>query len=132
MSDPKRYRTKDEWFALIQEARKSGMTDAQWCRANGICHDSFNSALKRLRKCSFAIPHKPHDTYDLTVSKQDVVRVDIVPDVMPLKEAAPKAELLLDNSHMIEITFGDVHISLSNNADPVLVAKTLSLLRSYS
>ena len=28
MSNPKSYRTKDEWFALIQEARKSGMTDA--------------------------------------------------------------------------------------------------------
>ena len=132
MSDSKRYRTKDEWFAIIQEARKSGMTDAQWCSANGISHNSFNTALKRLRKCSFAIPNKSRDTYDLTVSKQDVVKIDIVPDVMPLKEAAPKAELLLDNSHMIEITFGDVHISLSNNADPVLVAKTITLLRSYS
>ena len=132
MSDPKRYRTKDEWFAIIQEARKSGMTDAQWCSANGISRNSFNTALKRLRKCSFAIPNKSRDTYDLTVSKQDVVKIDIVPDVMPLKEAAPKAELLLDNSHMIEITFGDVHISLSNNADPVLVAKTITLLRSYS
>ena len=132
MSDSKRYRTKDEWFAIIQEARKSGMTDAQWCSANGISRNSFNTALKRLRKCSFAIPNKSHDTYDLTVSKQDVVKIDIVPDVMPLKEAAPKAELLLDNSHMIEITFGDVHISLSNNADPVLVAKTITLLRSYS
>ena len=132
MSDPRRYRTKDEWFAIIQEARKSGMTDAQWCSANGISRNSFNTALKRLRKCSFAIPNKSRDTYDLTVSKQDVVKIDIVPDVMPLKEAAPKAELLLDNSHMIEITFGDVHISLSNNADPVLVAKTITLLRSYS
>lgn len=132
MSDSKRYRTKDEWFAIIQEARKSGMTDAQWCSANGISRNSFNTALKRLRKCSFAIPNKSRDTYDLTVSKQDVVKIDIVPDVMPLKEAAPKAELLLDNSHMIEITFGDVHISLSNNADPVLVAKTITLLRSYS
>ena len=132
MSDPKRYRTKDEWFAIIQEARKSGMTDAQWCSANGISRNSFNTALKRLRKCSFAIPNKSRDTYDLTVSKQDVVKIDIVPDVMPLKEAAPKAELLLDNSHMIEITFGDIHISLCNGADPVLVSKTLSLLRSYS
>ena len=132
MSDSKRYRTKDEWFAIIQEARKSGMTDAQWCSANGISRNSFNTALKRLRKCSFAIPNKSRDTYDLTVSKQDVVKIDIVPDVMPLKEAAPKAELLLDNSHMIEITFGDVHISLNNGADPVLVSKTLSILRSYT
>ena len=132
MSDSKPYRTKDEWFAIIQEARKSGMTDAQWCLANGISRHTFNKAIQRLRKCSYAVPQRSHDTYDLTVSRQDVVRVDIVPDVMPLKEAAPKAELLLDNSHMIEITFGDVHISLRNDADPGLVAKTLSLLRSCS
>ena len=132
MSDPKHYRTKDEWFALIQEARRSGMTDAQWCLANGISRHSFNTAIKRLRKCSYAIPSKSQDSYNLAVSKQDVVRVDIVPDVLPSKESVPKAKPHLDNSHMIEITFGDVHISLSNDADPVLVSKTLSLLRSYS
>ena len=36
MSDQKPYRTKDEWFALIQECRMSGMTDAQWCLSHGI------------------------------------------------------------------------------------------------
>ena len=132
MSGPRSYRTKDEWFALIQEARKSGMTDAQWCLANGISRDAFNKAISRLRKCSYAIPPKSHDAYDLTVSRPDVVRVDIIPDVHPSKETVPQTELHLDNSHMIEISFGDVHISLSNDADPVLVSKTLSLLRSYS
>ena len=132
MSDQKPYRTKDEWFALIQEARKSGMTDAQWCLAKGISRNSFNKAIQRLRKCSYAVPKRSHDMYDLTVSSQDVVRVDIIPDVIPIKEASPKAELLLDNLHMIEITFGDIHISLGNGADPELVANTLSLLRSGS
>ena len=132
MSGPRSYRTKDEWFAIIQEARKSGMTDAQWCLANGISRYTFNKAIRRLRKCSYAIPPKSQDTYDLTVSGPDVVRVDIIPDVLPSKETVPQTELHLDNSHMIEISFGDVHISLSNDADPVLVSKTLSLLRSYS
>lgn len=132
MSDSRSYRTKDEWFALIQEARKSGMTDAQWCLANGISRHSFNTAIKRLRKCSYAIPKRSHDTYDLTVSGQDVVRVGIIPDAMPVGEAVPRPESHIDNSHMIEITFRDVHISLSNDADPVLVSKTISLLRSYS
>ena len=133
MSDQKPYRTRDEWFALIQECRKSGMTDAQWCLANGISRHSFNSAIKRLRKCSFIIPsRRSHDTYDITAPSQDVVKVDIVPDVRPPRETVPEAAPHIANSHMIEITFGDIHISLSNGADPVLVSKTLSLLRSYS
>ena len=133
MSDQKPYRTRDEWFALIQECRKSGMTDAQWCLANGISRHTFYTAIKRLRKCSYIIPSKrPHDTYDLTAPSQDVVKVDIVPDVRPPRDTVPEAASHIDNSHMIEITFGDIHISLSNGADPVLVSKTLSLLRSYS
>ena len=133
MSNPKAYRSKDEWFALIQEARKSGMTDAQWCLVNGISHHSFNTAIKRLRKCSYAIPSRsPRDIHDLTATKQDVVKVDIVPDVLPPKEMIPEVAPHFDNSHMIEITFGDIHISLCNGADPVLVSKALSLLRSYS
>lgn len=127
------YRTRDEWLSLIQECRKSGMTDAQWCLKNGINRNSFYSAIKRLRKDSYSIPSRQSpDIYDLTSSKQDVVKVDILPDVRLPEVTLPTAAPLLDNSHMIEITMGDVHISLCNGADPVLVSKTLSLLRSYS
>lgn len=109
------------------------MTDAQWCLANGISRYTFNNAIKRLRKCAYAIPSRsPRDIYDLTSSKQDVVKVDIVSDDSLPGEMLPQVPSHLDNSHMIEITFGDIHISLSNGADPVLVSKTLSLLRSYS
>lgn len=133
MSDHRVYRTRDEWFALIQECRKSGMTDAQWCLANGFSIHTFNNAIRRLRKHSYSIPSRePHDIYDLTSPSQDVVKLDIVPDVRPSEDMIPKTVQHIDNSHMIEITFGDIHISLSNGADPVLVSKTLSLLRSYS
>ena len=134
MSDPKHYRTKDEWFKLIQECRRSGLSDAQWCTLNGISRHSLSTAIKRLRKCSYAIPSRSSDDiYDLTIPKQDVVRVDIVPDVQPPREViSPEVAPHIDNSHMIEITMGDIHVSLCNGADPVLVSKTLSLLRSFS
>ena len=130
---PRSYRTKDEWFVLVQEARKSGMSDAQWCLLNGISRYTFNNALKRLRKCAYAIPtRKPRDIHDLTVTNQEVVKVDIVPDIPLPKEKLPAVTQHFDNSHMIEITIGDMHISLRNGADPALVSKTLSVLRSLS
>ena len=133
MSNPTSYRTRNEWLTLIREARQSGMTDAQWCQTKGINRNAFYSAIKRLRKSSCEIPDKrPKEIFDLTTSKQDVVKVDIVPDIQPLRETAPQTDMYLDNSHMREITFGDVHISLNNGADPVLVSKTLSILRSYT
>ena len=119
MSDPKQYRTKEEWFKLIQECRKSGLSDSQWCSLNGINRYSFNTAIKRLRKCSYAIPPRSSaDIYDLAIPKQDVVKVDIVPDIQPPQKIIPEAAPHIDNSHMIEIRLGDVHISLCNGADP--------------
>ena len=132
MSDPKHYRTKDEWFKLVQECRKSGLPDSQWCTLHGIKRHSFNTAIKRLRKCSYAIPPRSsNDIYDLTIPKQDVVKVDIISDIQPPQRIVPEATPHIDNSHMIEIKLGDVHISLCNGADPDLVARTLSALRSF-
>ncbi len=75
---------------------------------------------------------KSIDIHDLTISKQEVVKVDIVNDVVQPKETIPANTMYLDNSHMIEIAFGDCKISLCNGADPVLVSKTISILRKFS
>ncbi|MBO5597586.1 MAG: IS66 family insertion sequence element accessory protein TnpB [Oribacterium sp.] len=133
MSDQKSYRTKDEWLMLIQECRRSGMTDIQWCLANGISRHTFNNAIRRLKKSSYAIPSRSrNDMYDLTTSQQDVVKVDIVADTKPPGEYITEAAPHIDNPHKIEVTMGDIHIALSNGADPVLVSKALSLLRTFS
>ena len=42
MSDQK-YRTLDEWYALVQECRRSGFTDAQWCLARMIRGQLYSS-----------------------------------------------------------------------------------------
>ncbi|MBO6310298.1 MAG: IS66 family insertion sequence element accessory protein TnpB [Oribacterium sp.] len=127
-------RSDAEWYRIIMDCRKSGLSDTKWCQLHDISPSTFFSAVKRLRGNSFSIPERTaDDIYDLTIPKQDVVRVDIVPDVQPPREViSPEAAPHIDNSHMIEITMGDIHVSLCNGADPVLVSKTLSLLRSYS
>ena len=95
MSDSsKQYRSLDDWHKLITECRQSGLNDEQWCQVNGIKKYAFYSAIKRLRQKAYAVPtawRHPHDDIkDLTASKQDVVRVDIVLDVQPPVEYIPK------------------------------------------
>ena len=135
MSNPRKVspsRSDEEWYNLIMNCRKSGMSDAQFCRANGIATSTLSCAIKRLRAKSYGIPeHRDDDIHDLTTSKQDVVKVDIIPDIQPPRELIHEVAPHLDNSHMIEISLGDVHISLCNGADPDLVARTLSALRSF-
>ncbi|MBQ9304923.1 hypothetical protein [Butyrivibrio sp.] len=135
MSNPRKVspsRSDEEWYNLIMNCRKSGMSDAQFCRANGIATSTLSCAIKRLRAKSYGIPeHRDDDIHDLTTSKQDVVKVDIIPDIQPPRELIPEVAPHIDNSHMIEISLGDVHISLCNGADPDLVTRTLSALRSF-
>lgn len=135
MSNPRKVspsRSDEEWYNLIMNCRKSGMSDAQFCRANGIATSTLSCAIKRLRAKSYGIPeHRDDDIHDLTTSKQDVVKVDIIPDIQPHRELIPEVAPHIDNSYMIEISLEDVHISLCNGADPNLVARTLSAFRSF-
>ena len=102
------HRTDEEWYRIIMDCRKSGLSDRHFCLANGISNSSFGSAVKRLRKKSFAIPDavSDDDIYDLTIPAQDVVKVDIVPDIQPPKEVIPIPEVTphIDNSHTMSFT----------------------------
>jgi hypothetical protein len=134
MSNPRNKPKSDaEWYDLIMDCRKSGLSDAQWCKANDIATSTFSYAIKRLREKSYGIPERiDDDIHDLTQPKQDVVKVDIVPDVQPPVEYIPEVAPHIDNSHMIEIEIGGAKISLCNGADPELVSKTLMTLRRFA
>ena len=94
-------RSDEEWYRIIIDCRKSGMSDAQFCHANNIAPSSLWSAIKRLRKKSFAIPQSADaDIHDPTTSKQDVVKVDIVNDIQPPMECILEVAPHIDNSHI--------------------------------
>lgn len=128
------YRTLEEWQSLILECRSSGMTDAEWCRINGIAKNAFYSALKRLRKKAVELPAptKGIPFHDLTAPvTQDVVKVTPVPDMSPTSSVPknPVRSELSADTHTIQIHLGSLEISMTNDADPALVAETLKLLR---
>lgn len=126
------HRSDEEWYRIIMDCRKSGMSDTQYCSTNDIAQSSLWSAIKRLRKKSFAIPEVSDvDLHEPTLPKQDVFKVDIIPDIQPPQELTPVVTPHLDNSYMIEIKLGDIQISLCNGAESGLVAGTLSALRSF-
>ena len=134
MSNPRnKPRSDAEWYALIMDCRKSGLSDAQWCKAHDIATSTFSYAIQRLRKKSFGIPEREDvDIHDLTLPKQDVVQVDIVPDVQSPKEMITPVAPHIDNSHTIEIKLGRANIRLTNEADPILLAKTIKILGGIS
>ena len=129
-------RSLDEWMELVNECRQSGLTDAAWCNEHGISPSCFYNAVTRLRKraCQIPDPAQKARTLDLTSHKQDVVQIAIEPEISPA-ELIPNgrnSSMHLDNSHTIEVSMNDVTIRISNDADPVLLTRTLRLIRETS
>ncbi len=124
---------KSEQLRLINECRKSGLTDADWCRQNNISASTFYNWISRCRKDACAVvPEPKYGHSGLPQPKQDVVSIDIVPDTLPEQPPAVpvrQADVYLDNSHTIEVTMNSLTIRISNSADPVLLSRTLKLLR---
>ena len=117
-----------EQIRIINECRQSGMTDADWCRENDISVSTFYNWVSRCRKAAAdQIPAPNYGHCEIPRSKQDVVPIDIVSD--HLTEQNTASQMHLDNSHTIEVTMKDTVIRIHNNADPILLTRTLRLIQ---
>ena len=123
-----------EQFRLINECCQNSMTDADWCRENGIAVSTFYNWVSRCRKTAAdQIPAPNYGHCEILRLKQDVVPIDIVSDHLPEQHTASQMhQTNLDNSHTIEVSMKDVIIRISNDADPVLLTRTLRLIRETS
>ena len=126
-------RSDEEWFRIINECHRSGLSDSQWCKQHDIRESTFFCAVSRLRKKPYAIQNrdKSIDILPDSLPKQEVVRIDIEPEPMQLK----KPELMqvmpatyLDNSHTIEIDVHGINIRVFNSVDRELLKAVLSAL----
>ena len=129
-------RTDDDWMQLITECRQSGVSDKLWCEQHDIPASSFYNAVVRLRKKACDIPAAVTRTpvLDLTASKQDVVRIGLIPDEAEIHDipSAPEQNRYIthiDNSHTIELMIGENRLLLSNDADPGLIGQMIEILR---
>ena len=117
-----------EQIRIINECRQSGMTDADWCRENDISVSTFYNWVSRCRKAAAdQIPPPNYGHCEIPRLKQDVVPIDIVSD--HLTEQNTASRMHLDNSHTIEVAMKDTVIRIHNNADPILLTRTLRLIQ---
>ena len=101
-----------EQFRLINECCQNSMTDADWCRENGIAVSTFYNWVSRCRKAAAdQIPAPNYGHCEIPHSKQDVVPIDIVSDHLPEQHIASQMhQTNLDNLHAIEVSMNDLTI----------------------
>ena len=123
MSTPRR--TANEQYQLIMECRNSGLSDYQWCTEHDINPGTFYNWVKRLRKkaCFDIPPANGRDTYK-AAPKQEIVKLEVLPDTPAVMDSAP-IETVQSFSSAIEIRSGAVSVRISNDVDPRLLSQII-------
>ena len=113
---------RDEQVKLIMECRRSGLSDYQWCEANGVLPGTFYNWISRLRKEGYAVP-----------AVQEVVKLPVSNSANPANaigfEEQNTSNLSLPGCQAaVEIELGKTIIRLYNGADPRVVQTVLQLM----
>lgn len=90
------HRTRDEWLTIIEEQRRSGLGQTQFCRQHGITCSAFSNAKQRLSPVgvplSAFVPALPPDADTKT---HTAARPDETPSTVPAANHHPAASLSL-------------------------------------
>lgn len=116
----------EEQYRLIMECRKSGRSDYQWCLNNDINPGTFYNWVKRLRKNGCGdIPEKNQlSTYEQ--SHQEVLKIEMNSILV-----STDMNKNTDTATM-ELMIGNMNLRISNETDPLLLAKTIQILAELS
>lgn len=117
---------KDEQFRLIMECRRSGLSDYQWCEANGILPGTFYMWVTRLKKAGYTIPDATAGQTGSAVL-HEVVKLPIVDSVTADGTVVKQNTNFTTEASQaaIEILLGDTTVRIYNGADPAVIQGVL-------
>lgn len=123
-------RSDQEWFALIQECRSSGMTDKDWCENHQIERSKFYYHIRRLRNKACMIP----DSTDSAIHvKQEIVPVPLTPKTPFRHQPAVTAETWnAGEETAIRLSIHGFHLEITNAAAGGIIAQTIAALQTLS
>lgn len=124
--------TPQDRFDLIMECRRSGLTDHQWLKEQGIAPSTFYHWIDRFRKTGYPnideIPKPLKQSSPHRAQHQEVVRINVVQDAAPLERNAPMQAAHSNVDPVMEIISGSTVIRLTNGTDPCLLETVLRSL----
>ena len=129
-------KSADEQYALIMECRNSGLSDQQWCMQHDINPGTFYNWVKRLRKkACYEIPKATNRDGLTAPVKQEVVKVDIIPESESGRQTPlfPEAgtvsagiiPVTTEATAPIEIRIHEAVLKITNDVDPRLLSQIL-------
>lgn len=130
-----------EQLRLITECRQSGLTDYEWCQQHDIKVSTFYVWVHRLKKNGeIDIPAGIPTVIRKEPVQPDIVRIRIEGEKVPapVMDAAIVPEIPGESRPamatqpgypVMEVILGGVHLRVTNEVNPRLLADTIRLLR---
>ena len=128
------YRNQDVWMNLIKECRASSLSDAEWCRQNGINISTFYATVKKFKKAGVGLPVKARRGID-ALSVESIGDAQEKPQTYEEPESISLGDIGIadsaetsDKTCAIEIEMGNIKVRVNNGTDPKLLAEMMSVL----
>ena len=131
-----------EQLRLITECHQSGLTDYEWCQQHSIKVSTFYAWVHRLKQSGeISIPAVIPTVVRKELEQPDIVKIKIEGErristtSKPALTPEPPVETLpamqLQPGYpVMEVIVCDVHLRVTNDVKPGLLAETIRLLRS--
>lgn len=116
----------EEQYRLTMECRKSGLSDHQWCLNNDINLGNFYNWVKCLRKNGCGDIPKKNQLSTYEQSHQEVVKIEMNSISVPTDMNKNT------DTAVMKLMIGKMNLRISNETDPLLLAKTIQILAELS
>lgn len=126
---------RDEQIRLIMECRQSGLSDYQWCKANGVYPGTFYNWVSKLKKAGYTFPDSESKNNAAPIL-QEAVKVDLA------GHDAAKSEIMEQNTNGLapegkpsvaaEIMVENITLRLFNGADQAVIQSVMQCMGGQS
>ena len=132
----------EEQLRLITECRQSGQTDYEWCQQHNIKVSTFYSWVHRLKQSGkINIPAVIPTVVRKEPEQPDIVKIKIEGEkqittapkqiLTPESPAETRPAMQTPPGYpVMEVIMSGVHLRVTNDVNPALLAETIRLLRS--
>lgn len=117
------YKPKHNWLTVINECRRSGLSDRVWCTENDIKYSTFYYHVRRLREEACAL-QAATGTCTAPIT-QEIVKLNVFDSLNGQTSIADGADL----SAAVSLQVHGISIRIQNHASATVITNTLKALQ---
>jgi len=121
-----------EWAVRFESWQSSGLSQAEWCAANGVNRKTFENARTKFRKIldlGGAEKVRPKVRHDNNFQAPNLVQLIVADD--PLISSPTNSQNGIRNYSGVSICTGSLRVELAPDFDAAVLMRVLAIIKSH-